>query len=690
VIFVACDGYAPMRIERRQYNSWSLVKYEPPRGPMRSQNTTSITLQPSALKGDITLTASKPVFKSGHEGALFELRSSGQEVSGTFTGASQESHPEVNVTGSGSSRLLTVTLSGTWTATVTLQRSVSAPGAWTDVKDYAANGTDSYTDGLDSQDVYYRLVIKAGNYTSGTVSYTMTHANGSFKGTCRIKDVTSSTSATAYVVSSLGGTDSTSLWAEGAWSSYRGFPSSVRIFEGRLWWAGLDKIWGSSSDVYDGFDADEEGDSAPISRSIGFGPVDRINWLVALQRLMAGTQGSELSIRSSGDQEPLTTTNFNIKDGSTQGSADVAAEKIDATAVFVQRSRVKVYELKYSFEPNEYISRELTLHVPTLGIPGISRIGVQRQPDTRIHLVRDDGKALVCLFNSAEDLLCWVLVETDGDIEDVVITPGGYEDNVTYIVKRTINGSTVRYRERWAYESDNLTFTTVYDDSSTTSITGLEYQDSTVVTVRDDTGAKLENVTVTDGAVTLSSAVTKAYLTQALCYLSDSYVEYSGSATSTITGLDHLEGESVVCWADGKDQGTFTVSGGAITLSESVEKAVVGLSYTAKFKSTKLAYADQQGTALSQVKRVTALGLICAYTHKQGLQYGSDFTTMYDLPQVVEGEILRDARVHEAFDERTVMFPGEYNTDSRVCLKASSPKPCTVVGAVIEMETLDA
>jgi hypothetical protein len=108
---------------------------------------------------------------------------------------------------------------------------------------------------------------------------------------------------------------------------------------------GTDKIWGSVSDAYTSFDIDTEGDAGPINRSVGFGPVDTINWLLPLGRLIVGRQGAETSVRSGSFDEPLTPTNFTLKDCSTQGSAPVAAVKIDTRGVFVQQSNRRVFEL---------------------------------------------------------------------------------------------------------------------------------------------------------------------------------------------------------------------------------------------------------------------------------------------------------------------------------------------------------
>lgn len=59
-----------------------------------------------------------------------------------------------------------LSLSGTWVATVTVQRSFDN-STWLDVSNFTSN-TEEY--GLEPEhDVYYRFGVKTGNYTSGTV-----------------------------------------------------------------------------------------------------------------------------------------------------------------------------------------------------------------------------------------------------------------------------------------------------------------------------------------------------------------------------------------------------------------------------------------------------------------------------------------------------------------------------------------
>lgn len=635
VIFAACRGYQQRRIVRTGTRSWSVEKYAPEDGPFLIENTADTTLTASAITGDITLTASgaatNGVFKSTHVGALFRLSSVGQTVTSSFTAQNQFTN-SIRVTGTGAARAFSIVITGTFTATVTLQYSVDDT-TWYDRTTYTVPTSTSLTDGLDNQIIYYRLGVKTGDYTSGTAVSSLTFSAGSITGVVRVTGYTSPTVVSAEVLKDLGGTTATNVWAEGAWSDYRGWPSAVTILDGRLWWAGKDRFWGSITDAYSSFDPDYEGDAGPISRSIGFGPVDVINWLLPMDRLVAGTAGSELTCRSSALDEPLTPTNFTPKESSTQGTADIQAIKVDDKVLFVQRCGTRLFELSPTSGNGNYTPEDLSAINPDACSPGVVYVAVQRQPDTRIHLVLSDGSVAVLVFDKAENLICWVEVESDGVIEDVAVLPGEEEDTVYYVVKRTIGGVDYRYLEKWALESEAR-------------------------------GAAINKI-------------------------ADSFV-YAAAASNTITGLSHLEGETVVAWGGGEDLGSFTVSGGSITLhaSTTYTNRCAGLTYQAKFKSAKLAYINGKTgeVSLNRKKKINSLGVVLADTHANGLEYGPDFTTMDPLPEVEQYATVDGDAVREAYEEGMVTFPGQWLTDARLCLRATAPRPCTVIAAVFDME----
>jgi hypothetical protein len=652
IVFIACEGLQQRKIERRALRSWSIVLYQADDGPFTSANLTDTTITPGALSGNTTLTASRGVFRSTHVGALFRLFSSGQTEEASL--AAENTYTDaIRVTGVGDdARRFSITITGTWTGTLTLQRSFdSATSGFVDVSEtWTANVDTTHTDDFDNSIVWYRVGFNTGDYGSDTAVVALAFPGGGDAGIARVVGFTSRTEVDVEVLTPFSSLTATTNWAEGDWSDRLGWPSSVAFHDGRLWWAGRDKIWGSVSDSYDSHNIDYEGDAGPINRSVGFGPVDTINWLMSLTRLIVGREGSETSIRSSSLDEPLTPTNFSLKDCSTQGSAAVQAVRVDTRGIFVQQSRRRAYELGYDPESQDYSASDLTRLNMEIGEEELLEVDVQRQPDTIVYFVRGDGQVACLLYEKRDQVEAWWRIVTDGEIESCAVLPGTLEDKVYFIVKRTINGSTVRYLEKMAR--------------------------------RDECDGLPEG------------------------RLADSHLMYSGAATTTITGLDHLEGESVVVWGwntsspftvtlpdgtsqtVGKDLGTFTVSGGSISgLGSSVTDACVGLTYSGKFKSAKLAYAAQRGTPLLQDKRVDQVGLILLDTHHDGIEYGGDFTTMDSLPDVVEGVEVNDHVIWEDYEIPMTTLPGRWGGDARLCLRATAPRPCTVAAAVIQVTT---
>lgn len=637
VIYVACDGHQQRKIERRATRSWSVVKYEPETGPFRNVNTTPITLAPSALSGDITLTASQAYFKSTNVDSLIRIQSTGQTVSASISAENTFTNP-IRVSGVDGQRAFGISITGTFVATLTLQYSVSEPGNWVDVQTYTTTTSVSYNDNLDNQVIYYRIGVKTGAYTSGTAVATLSYTSGSIIGVARITAYTSSVLVSAVVLADFGAVTASSDWWEGRWSDRRGWPSAVCLHESRMGMFGRDNIDLSISDQYEDFDDEFEGDAGPISRSIGEGPIETIPWALSLTRLIIGTLSSSANIealkiqgnnplsgRSSSLDEPLTPTNFNLK-------------TVSPTGMFVDTSLTRLMELKFDINENDYVPEDLCVAVPDLN-DEIVGIAVQYKPDMRVWCWRADGTVGVMLRDRAENLTCWFEFETDGDVEDICVLPGEVEDRVYVVVKRTINGATKRFVEKVALESE----------------------------CRGGTQNK-----------------------QADCFITGT----NSPASTTISGLSHLIGESVVVWADGINyspivngtQTTFTVSAsGTITLGTAVTSWVVGLPYEARWKSGKQAFAAALGTALNVKGFIDHIGFVLLDTHCQGLRFGPNFTTLDSLPQVVDEETISTNTVHTDFDKARVSFPGTWDTDPRVCLVANAPMPCTVAAVSIPL-----
>lgn len=636
VVYISAYGYAPYKVERRGTESWSIVKYLPEDGPFRTINTTGTTIAPSATSGDITLTASSPIFKSTNVGGLYKIESIGQTVSLTVTAENQFTDP-IRVTGVDNSRIFNIVVDadGSWSGTIKVQRSVGEPGDWSDVSglSYTGDTTTTHDDSLDNQIIYYRIGCKTGGYSAGTAAVSLSFGSGSNTGIARVTAFNSVTEVNAIVLNNFGGTDASSNWYEGLWSDRRGYPSAMAIDRGRMATGGKGRVVLSESDGFEDYDEDTEGDAGPINKTVGSGPSDNINWIFSGKRLVMGTDTREISIAANSFGDPLTPTDFQLSYPTTYGSAQIPPAIIDSRCIFVQRGGTDIIQLIYDDAGYTYGAASLTTLIPEIGEPGVVRLAVQRQPDTRIHAVRSDGTVAVMVNDPSEDVSCWVDIETDGTVEDVFVLPGSVEDSVYYLVNRTINGATKRYWEKWALES--------------------ECQGGT--------------------------------LNKQL----DSFITYSGVSTTSLTGLSHLEGETVKVWGDGRYNGSFTVSSGAITLTTAVEEAVIGLTYTAQFKSTKLAYAAQAGTALTQKKRIDHLAFILYNTHYQGLQYGASFDYLDPLPPIEDGVVTPADTIWSTYDKDSLEVNGIYDTDSRICLQATAPYPCTVLAAIITLQTYE-
>jgi hypothetical protein len=222
-------------------------------------------------------------------------------------------------------------------------------------------------------------------------------------------------------------------------------------------------------------------------------------------------------------------------------------------------------------------------------------------------------------------------------------------DEVWVVVSRTINGGTKRYIEviEEAYESP------------------------------------LRNDYDTDAA--WEAAVLTA---QADAFHVDSGLTYDGAATSTITGLDHLEGETVDIWADGAVHPQKTVSSGSITLDYDVEKAQVGLPLVMKVQTLKLPVGQsiRGSTAVGQLKKVTDVNLVLM-----------DTSTLKVGDSVADLKVVSFREVADSMDTGVPLFTGEYKvtlesryeTDPRVYIQSNGPGPVNVLAIAPEVTTND-
>lgn len=645
VMYVAHGDVKQRRIERWDNNSWSITETDEQDGPFREINTDeSLTVTPSVRTGNGTLTASRDLFETGHVGGLFRITQSGQFQTRTVSAEDQWTDP-VQVEGVGDSRAVSFTVGTGLTATVRIQRSIGNTTSWADattssttsgavtIVSAGGSGAQAYNDGLDNNNVYYRVGVKTGEYTSGSGTVTIYYPFASTEGIVRITNYSDAQTVSMEVLSTLAEAAASADWEEGAWSDYRGWPRAMAVFDGRLWSLKDDKFWGSYSEGYESHRVDE-GDSSAVSRSVDVGSANKGQWIVPLGRLILGTEGAEVVVRSNAFDEPLTVTNMTVREMSTYGVGDVQPLKVDTRCIYVDASTTHLMEIVYNVQIQDYVARPLTTLHRKIGVGGLLQLSVMRRPETRLFAVRGDGQLLTKLFDPSENVMGWgrwTSTGASGEIVSVAVhaVKGTNQDDVYCIIKRNINNTDRYYLEQ---------------------LGPIDY----------DTKADIRCL--------------------------DSYVEFSGGPTTVVSGLDHLEGEDVIVWADGYYWGSYTVASGTIVLDSAATSGAVGLAYTGKFKSSKLAVGAKMGTALSQRARATKVSFMLRDAMAGGIQYGQTFDEMDTLPEAIgglDGDEL-PALANLTTDLKTV--PGRINQDPRFCIQWNAPYQGWIDGYVLGME----
>lgn len=635
VVYVASTFYQQREIQRRGDTSWGIQRYKVNDGPFELYGG-SIQLQNNVQVGNGSLTASQPYFEAGMIGRLFRLFHSGQNVTETYTAEAQQG-PALRISGVGEARRFSYSISGTFVATVTMQIAnddgSGNPTGWIDIGTYTAPISNSYKDSDDNVIKFVRFVVKAGQYTSGSAVGNLNYGGGSQSGVCRVTGVASPTSASIEVLRRFFNTTSTSEWDYSTWSDYDGWPSSVERFGGRLFWGKGDIPYGSVPDAFKSFDDTIEGASAPIARSVGSGSQRGILWLLGLERLFAGTDVSEISIKASSFDEPLTADAWFPVDASTLGCANIRSVKADKDGMFVQASGTSVYRLTQDQGGNYSASSLMAMHEEICDGAPIVDLAVQRRPDTTIWFVLANGEARVLTYEPAENVVAWSRFVTDGQITNVAAVRGTGQDSVYFAVVR--NGK--KRLERLADAKD-----------------------------------------CRGGAVNC---------------LADGFTRFTAAANQTVFPVPHLAGKQVTVWVAGvavHDQNNpATATGGNVVLAPVAagQSVVIGLPYVGRWQSTKLAYGAGGGTALFMRKKIAQVGLYLTKTVLDGVRFGRSFADLRQITTTKKGKPLVKGEVQAAFDADVMPLSSDWDTDSRVCVEAKAPYPFTASAMVLDVTT---
>ena len=465
-------------------------------------------------------------------------------------------------------------------------------------------------------------------------------------GHLKITSVTSTTVVVGIVIKDLGITTPTTDFALGSFSDTTGYPSCVTFFEQRLVFAATkaqpQAIFFSRSADYENFDDqyhETVADDDAIVYTIASNQVNAIRFLTATRTLIIGTAGGEFAVDGGGTGQAITPTNILINKQSNHGAANVDGIAVGNATLFLQRAKRKIRELAYNFDVDGYVAPDLTILAEHITETGITQMAYQEEPNSIIWCVRTDGQLLGFTYQREQQVTAWhrhifggAFGSGNAVCESVEVLPtDSSEYQVWVIVKRTINGATKRYVEYL----HNLDF----DETDDTSFNYL-----------------------------------------------DSQLAYNGSATTTISGLDHLEGQTVSVLADGATHPDKVVSSGGITLERSATKVKVGLGYTSLLQTMRIDAGANNGTSQSKTKRIYE---ITARLYESiGIEIGPDLANMERIPFRSSANPM-DSGVNVFTGDKDIEFRGNYETDGFIFVRQTQPLPLTVLSLYPRLITND-
>ena len=465
-------------------------------------------------------------------------------------------------------------------------------------------------------------------------------------GYAKITGFTNTTNVTIEILTTLSASTATENWRLGAFSDTTGHPSTVTFFEQRLVFAGTTEqpqtVFFSKSGDYENMDANIGGtiaDSDAIIYTIASNQVNAIRFMTATRTLIIGTAGGEFSVSGGGADVAITPTNILIKKQSNHGAANLDALAVGNVTLFMQRARRKMRELAYNFDVDGYIAPDMTILAEHITEGGITQMAYQQEPNQIIWLVRGDGELIGFTYQREQQVTAWHRHIFGGAFgsgkavcESVAVIPtDDTEYEVYVIIKRTINGATKRYIEVLNTfdftQTDNTTFNFL-----------------------------------------------------------DSQLDYNGSATTTISGLSHLEGQTVSILADGATHADKVVSSGSITLDRSATKVKVGLSYTSLLQTMRIDAGARDGTSQSKTKRIYEITI--RLFESVGVEVGPDLNNLERIPFRSSANAMNQG-ITPFTGDKEVEFRGNYETDGFVFVRQTQPLPLTILSLYPRLVTND-
>lgn len=522
-----------------------------------------------------------------------------------------------------------------------------------------------------------------------------------------ITEWTDSTHVSATVQWKLSTASATKEWAEGAFGGYRGYPSAIGLMDGRLYYGRTPNsprnIYGSRPYAYEDFtpalDNEDNGSINVEMATNANGDGSDIKWIIGTNYMLVGTFGGEFVVKGSGDAG-ITPTDINARARSNWGVEAIQPIVIDSMIHFVQRTGQKIRQFVYDYYLDSYKAIDVSLYSEHLFESPIIDIAYQKNPDSILYCLREDGKVAALTLETTQQIQAWCLLEFDGAVESLETIPShnGLYDEVYMIVRREINGQTVRHVERiqdlitpevqskcWYvraglhYDAFSVT------DGQTLTLSGV----SGIITATASgftPDMVKRRIRAVDGVLNVLGEMIITEYVSATTVKGKVVKDFPrtmieggdwGVSVSAIAGMEHLEGKRVQILADGAVQSPKTVENGAFSLDIDAFYIIAGLGYQTYIKTMPFEAGSENGTAVGKRKRVNELSMRVWRT--SGCRVGYD---LYHLQRVK----YREPEVEMGLPEPlftgiipNIKFNQGWTWDASITVEQSEPLPMNIL-----------
>lgn len=617
-------------------------------GPFLDDNKTATTVSASANTGVVTLTASTAIFNAGHVGSLFRLALQ------DFSAIPPWEPNKFIAAGAANPNGLLRTSNG---KVYVASGNAVAPAAGT----YTGSVAPAHESGIKADG--------DGNLLNGAVN---THAGVTWQflhpgfGIATITAIGGGgTTATATVADYLPvvGPAVSTIWAFGAWSIDQGYPAIVTYFADRLVLANTPKKpqteWTSKTADYHNFARSSPLVAADaIKQTLNARQVNAILELIPMDQLIALTSSSSWASPPRGTVWTPTTIGYDPQ--SFDGSAFLRAILTGDSAIFAQFGGTKVRALSFKNDSGKFIGDELTIMARHLfdNTKYIVDWDYAKEPHGILWIVRSDGVLIGLTYLPEQEVIGWHRHDTDGFFERVCVIPENGVDTPYFVIRRTVNGATVRYLERMSvrdrtdildsfFVDAGLTYDGRNVSTKTIAITGVSYAggDSVTLTASAATFAATDlgdaiqfpnaagNVRASITAYTSSTVVTALLQSPVPTALQAVATTTWTFARDTFSGLDHLKGKTVAILADGSPEVPQTVvalatGGFGVTLAQPAGVVHIGLGYVCDIETLDVNFPNSPESVSDNSKVIPKVSLRVEKT--LGLKAGADEANLLD------------------------------------------------------------